>query len=209
MNEGIAEGNCVSHGMIQMQSMGDIGEEIRTTVSGLQTKIADVERERDTKLQEIDFEMQKALSQAELDFRDKLDALNQEEANTKRNKSIDKMNALKEYRDYARDTSRYFQQLAAQAKVQSATSTSELSSLLEEIMGNTGGAMESGYGQLQTAGQGYQDSIGDLASSSALQQSPTDNIGYSNLAGQLQTGKKNKNKNVFDDAYSMAYQGLA
>ena len=117
----------------QARSMGSIQQQAQTQLSNIENQIANVNRERDVKMREINIQKNQALAQAELDFRDRLAQIDEMEYTTKQSKKIDKINLLREYRQNLSDTNRYFRELQNQTIMASNAAADQLNRTIEQM----------------------------------------------------------------------------
>lgn len=89
------------------KQFGDIGSNVTNTVSGLNRQMFDLEEKSKAQIQSINMQRDQAKAQAEIDFRNRLAELDAEERKTKQNRSSQKLDALRNLRDYVRQTERW------------------------------------------------------------------------------------------------------
>lgn len=159
----------------QMRQTGDIRQGITTQVARLEQQGRDLEQETNAKLQSIEQRKQAALAQAEIEFMNRMQEINRMEAETRQNKSLAKLDFLREFRSRVADTqaqARAFQQQVAlmheQARINLANEyNATLASSQQAYDLSTGAMGEMG----NTAGTAMDDLYGNNALSSGQEQS--------------------------------------
>lgn len=166
------------------QGFGDIRQNTATAVQNLQQGLIDFNNGIDAKLQQVNFQIQEATSQAEIKFRDALAAIDADRSILASQKTVDKINILRDYREQLRDINA--QKVAYQQQVDLLKQQAQIQATqgIEEILSATQGTTGMIAGQQDMLAQSGIDTTNLMGTSQAIE-SPT-----SGLFGRLFGGRE-------------------
>jgi hypothetical protein len=176
----------------QARQFGDIRTQVSAQIGDIEKQIVNVQRERDVKLNEIESQKQQAITQAELNFRDKLAQIDQMEYQTKQSKKIDKINLLREYRQEVADINKYTRELQSGVASDSALKDSELQALYNKLVNDFGGTVGTAQAGVDNISSNLDASGQEIAYNNAM--------GYGSDPLATATGAYGKKKS-YDDIY--------
>lgn len=162
-------------GREQSRSFGDIRQQSINQQSDYNRQMVDLQDKYNAQVQNIELQKQQALSRAELDYRDRLAQLDQIETQTKQNRSVEKLNLLKQFREEVRMTN----MMAEQYKQQLGAMSYQQQLQMQQMMQGYGNDVNSTLGSVQQGanqyGQNAMQSVGNIMGGNSImanQQSP-------------------------------------
>jgi hypothetical protein len=138
-------------GRSAQQQFGTIRNTAGETQQSLMTAARNLEQQTQAQLQSLELQKGQALSQAKLWFKERLDAINALREETSLAKSQAKLDALKEYRDYARTLESQASDLRNQLTLSAATQYNGLTNNTNQFA--TGAGQYGSYAQGVTGNQ--------------------------------------------------------
>jgi hypothetical protein len=174
-------------GRTAQQGMGSIRNQAAETYNNIATAVVNLKAKVKAQLDSLELQKNQALSQAKIAFQEKIDYINEKKNEAAQAKAQNKLDAMREYRDYVRSIEQQATQLSNSITNQANSVYGDLVDQTTALKSNVAGSVNTGISAVGNQGvqnAGAYNSMGQgNALSASSQQSTLDSL-YGNITAK-------------------------